>query len=79
MKYDSINRRFVTSSLKSKISAFVQSMECSLSKACLVIADLPNRRCRRSAKCSFLRMEKLRFVSPMYEKSQSFQISGNAM
>ena len=33
-------------------------------------ADLSSRRCRMSPKCSFLLMEKLRFVSPMYEKSQ---------
>ena len=58
---------------KSRILALVQSMECSLSKTCLVSADLSNRRCQMSAKCSFLRMEKLRFVSPMYEKSQSWQ------
>ena len=73
MKYDSIKRRFVKSSSKSRILALVQSMECSLSKTCLGSADLSNRRCRMSAKCSFLRMEKLRFVSPMYEKSQSWQ------
>ena len=46
------------SSSKSRILALVQSMECSLSKTCLVSADLSNRRCRMSAKCSFLRMEK---------------------
>ena len=73
IKYDSINRRFVKSSSKSRILTLVQSMECSLSKTCLVSAYLSNRRCRMSAKCSFLRMEKLCFVSPMYEKSQSGQ------
>ena len=31
----------------------------SLSKTCLVSADLANSRCRMSAKCSFLQMEKL--------------------
>ena len=72
MKYDSIKRRFVKSSSKSRSLALVQSMECSLSKTCLVSADLSNRRCRMSAKCSFLRMEKVRFVSPMYEKLQSW-------
>ena len=71
-KYDSINRRFAKSSSKSRILALAQSMESSLSKTCLVSADLSNRRCRMSAKCSCLRMEKLRFVSPMYEKSQSW-------
>ena len=69
MKYDSIKRRFVKSSSKSRILALVQSMECSLSKTCLVSADLSNCRCRMSAKCSFLQMEKLRFVLPMYENS----------
>ena len=73
MKYDSINRRFVKLSSKSKTLALVQSMESSLSKTYLVNAYLSNCRCRMSAKCSFLRMEKLRFVSPMYEKSQSWQ------
>ena len=73
MKYDSIKRRFVKSSSKSRIFVLVQSMECSLSKTCLVSADLSNRRCRMSAKCSFLRMDKLRFVLPMCEKSQSWQ------
>ena len=62
MKYDSINRRFVKSSSKSRILTLVQSMECSLSKTCLVSADLSNRRCRKSGKCSFLQMEKLCFV-----------------
>ena len=73
IKYDSINRRFVKSSLKSRILALVQTMKCSLSKTCFVSADLLNRRCRKSAKCSFLLVEKLRFVSQMYEKSQSWQ------
>ena len=73
MKYVSTNRRFVKSSSKSKILELVQSMECSLSKTCLVSPDLSNRRCRMSAKCSLLRMEKLLLVSPMYEKSQSWQ------
>ena len=40
MKYDSIKRRFVKSSSKSRILALVQSMECSLSKTCLVSADM---------------------------------------
>ena len=63
---------FLKSSSKSRILALVQSMEGSLSKTCLVSADLSNRRCQMSAKCYFLRMEKLRFVSPMYERSQSW-------
>ena len=49
MKYDSIKRRFVKSSSKSRILALVQSMECSLPKTCLVSADVSNRRCRMSA------------------------------
>ena len=57
MKYDSIKRRFVKSSSKSKILVLVQSMECPSSKTCLVSADLSNRICRMSAKCSFLQME----------------------
>ena len=44
-KYDSINRHFVKSSLKSKTLALVQSVECLLSKTCLVSADLSNCRC----------------------------------
>ena len=36
MKYDSINRLFVKSSSKSRILALVQSIECSLSRTCLV-------------------------------------------
>ena len=66
MIYDSINRRFVKSSSKSRILALVQSMECSLSKTCLVSADLSNRRCRMAAKCSFLRIEKLCFVAQFF-------------
>ena len=54
MKYDSIKRRFVKSSSKSRILALVQSTECSLSKTCLVSADLSNRRCRMSAKIELL-------------------------
>ena len=61
IKYDSINRRFVKPSSKSRILALVQSMECSLSKTCSVSANLSNRRCRMSAKCSFLRIDKLCF------------------
>ena len=61
MKYDSIKRRFVKSSSKSRILALSNPLECSLSKTCLVSADLSNRRCRMSAKCSFLRMEKTAF------------------
>ena len=53
MKYDSIKRRFVKSSSKSRILALVQSMECSLSKTCLVSADLSNRRCRMSLSVLF--------------------------
>ena len=73
MKNDLINRRYVKSSTKSKILGLVQSMESSLSKTYLVNAYISNCRRRMSAKCSFLRMEKLRFVLPMYEKSQSWQ------
>ena len=73
MKYDSISRCFVASSSKSRILALVQSIECSLSKTCLVSVDLSNQRCWMSAKCSFLLMEKQGFVLPMYEKSQSWQ------
>ena len=53
MKYDSISRRFVKPSSKSRILALVQSMKCSLSKTCVASADLSNRRCRMFAKCFF--------------------------
>ena len=59
-------------SSKSEILVLIQSIEGFLSKTQLVSADLSNRRCRKSA-VFFSRIEKLRFVLPMYEKSQSWQ------
>ena len=68
MKCDWINRRFVKSSSKSKILALAQSIECSLSKTCLVSADLSNHRCQMSTKCSFCGWKKC-FLFHQYKKS----------
>ena len=43
LKYDSINQRFVKSSSKCKILAWIQSVKCSLPTLCLVSANLSNR------------------------------------